>query len=737
MIIAPNIIAKQELERHQLSKPIYLLDEYIELLLSQTKWQIATDSIIYYHLLKWVDASKISDTMQHLKHMLSENISTDELKSSSHPNSYELANIYNKLCDTLSQHNLIIKDAAISIIINEPELDKYHHDISFYGFCIKPKSINQLFQYLKASPYNLSSQNSIAYKHLCNTAKEEVQQSIKWHLNTPESAILLMQSAYQELFALYEYQYTGHMPVSGTQTLIVSAIKTLSAPVPKLALTVIPHLKQTGQYPQGFAITSLIPKVNYAQETTIGLSNHFSYIDAPQMQAEILLCANQFINILESILCFWRINITRTTPVGKCIQDCLNALYSLTYIEASLPYQQWHELFCILIDKVTIKRSNLKLFTPKDIQGGKFKHLWIVGAQNQNWFIQTKLSAIPQALQYKHPLTYLTLCADHITYSHPSVGENGEILHLPKFINSQDITESLSDEKSTLNTMDDWGVTHTPAEITGGISLIQDYATCPFKAFAKHRLKLSAKKPTSHEMPANHFGTIVHNVLESVYQSIKSQHDLASITPEQITHFINIAWKQAKTTNNIHPELRSILKEKMANTISDWLETDKERPFFTVQSLESQTKVSINDYKITLRIDRIDQQAGQPILIDYKTGRANIIDTFHPDFIYPQMALYSLSQTSIPTIAFAKVLHPETTWQSIDLACHQSLNKALNARGAEEETYEKLKAQWLEKALACLTNFEQGYYPATPINPQVCEQCDFKSLCRIYDQGVY
>ena len=49
----------------------------------------------------------------------------------------------------------------------------------------------------------------------------------------------------------------------------------------------------------------------------------------------------------------------------------------------------------------------------------------------------------------------------------------------------------------------------------------------------------------------------------------------------------------------------------------------------------------------------------------------------------------------------------------------------------------ELMDQWKKRSENILNRYKLGIYTITPVNPSVCNLCDFQSLCRIYDVGEY
>jgi len=737
MIIVPNIASKQQLESLNGSETILLLSEYLSQLLSQTSFELATDSIVEYSLLKKVDINQIDYIKKHIHYIYEHSLCLDALTKDQHPNTKWVLHIAKYLSETLKQSHLIHPAAIIVTLINS-DIDTLYLNLYHYGFEDINESIRRFLEHFQIQPYHADHPISIATAKRFSFVHEEVQHAINWHINTEDSAILLMNtSPYTTLLAQYEFKAQGCLPKKNCDTPLIHCIQSITAPHPYLAISSMMHLIQTKQYPEGFLLQQCMLKSMYNQSFYVKLDTYVSYIFSNIMQSNHAVSANTFIEIIDQILIFWRMNTSAKTTLGKHLDAVYNDLHSLMFLETSQSYEKWHTLFSRRLQQGHFEKTSLKIFDPKSIQGARIENLWVLGAQSENWVVSHQLPALPRTTHKSTTLSYVKHCAKHIIYSLPNIGDSGEKLTLPDYIKAEETHPQSTDNKIKINHFKNWHVSETIPSITGGVSLIQDYATCPFKAFARQRLKLSAKTQLSHDILPHHFGTITHDVLETLYQDIKQNDDLATIKPTDITSAVEELWHKSPNTHRLHQEIQSILKQRLIDTVITWIEVDKQRKSFTIKSLESKVKLTLNNHQINIRIDRIDQINGQDILIDYKTGRANLMDTFNPAFTSPQMALYTLSQDTVPTIAYAKVMHTDCCWQSVNLDCDTERHKALVARHDDKLSFEELKSRWETQASICLQQYEQGIYPAKPNTPQACDQCDFQSLCRIYDQGVY
>ena len=111
--------------------------------------------------------------------------------------------------------------------------------------------------------------------------------------------------------------------------------------------------------------------------------------------------------------------------------------------------------------------------------------------------------------------------------------------------------------------------------------------------------------------------------------------------------------------------------------------------------------------------DRIDKINDQYLIVDYKTGYANISDALNPNFTSPQLPLYALTQHSTPQIAYA-LMQSDPTLQQLDLTDAQAIEKRQKTRQYSLQDIDTLKQHWLSAATQIITDYQQGFFSASP-----------------------
>ena len=198
--------------------------------------------------------------------------------------------------------------------------------------------------------------------------------------------------------------------------------------------------------------------------------------------------------------------------------------------------------------------------------------------------------------------------------------------------------------------------------ISGGSSILKNQSTCPFNAFAIHRLGASQIKEPELGLSAMTRGTILHEVLYRLWGQWKRSDKLAELSPQAINQEVNqqiqdVLTEQAKK----HPILlglrfKELEHQRLLKLTMQWLELEKNRAPFEVATLEQKTVISFGDLNISLTIDRVDTVDDKTVLIDYKTGTVNAKDWEGDRPKDPQLPLYVLAYTqTVNGCAFAQI----------------------------------------------------------------------------------
>ncbi|MEQ8625919.1 MAG: PD-(D/E)XK nuclease family protein [Vicingaceae bacterium] len=172
-------------------------------------------------------------------------------------------------------------------------------------------------------------------------------------------------------------------------------------------------------------------------------------------------------------------------------------------------------------------------------------------------------------------------------------------------------------------------------------SALNTYLSCPLDYYYKYILGLKEKKNLEEKVESRTLGTIVHNVLEQIYQpmlnqlidkkglqsakaSIESQlkmefFEQLKVEPTQGNHKINFEVAKHYIINLIEYDLSQLKDGKEIQLLS--LEESFEQSIEIQLTDKTSKKISLKG-----KIDRIDRYNGLTRIIDYKTGATKAVD---------------------------------------------------------------------------------------------------------------
>jgi len=284
--------------------------------------------------------------------------------------------------------------------------------------------------------------------------------------------------------------------------------------------------------------------------------------------------------------------------------------------------------------------------------------------------------------------------------------------------------------------------------IKGGTAVIKDFAACPFRAWARHRLSIESLETPRTGLNAMERGSLVHQVLAQVWQRLKTKEALDAIGHHELDLLLaGIAGDAVSALQQVKPVALSgrfaqIEQRRLVRLTREWLYEERKRDHFTVIAVEEKQTIHIGDLVLNARLDRIDELAGgQRLIIDYKTRKQSIqaMTGERPD--EPQLPLYLVTQEARqPTagVAFAAVKRSDMGFAAIvrDAELLPGSKAFSQINGCKQyRTWEDLVAAWRQHLTNLANGFCQGDAQVDPKNfPQTCEYCDMQLFCRIHER---
>ena len=410
--------------------------------------------------------------------------------------------------------------------------------------------------------------------------------------------------------------------------------------------------------------------------------------------------------------------------------------------------------------------------------GMEFDHLWVMGLSDEEWPLHPRpnpflpvglqrsaklpMGSTDESLAFSKRLTNGWLsCASEVVCSHPSWSGDHKLkpsslikhisetsLDLPVYISHRDLIQHVSG----LECCTDYEVPALSERearqdgLVGGTAVIKDYAACPFRALARHRLNAESLKAPHTGLNAMERGTLVHDVLAQLWRHLRTKVALDHANVDELERLLKrVAGSAIAHIRQDRPEILSgrfaeIEQRRLINLAREWLEEEKKRDHFTIVATEDKRSIRIGGLTLTTRLDRVDElHDGQRIIIDYKTQKSSINTMLGERPDEPQLPLYLISaEPNAIAVAFAYVKTGSMGF--IGIARDEDLLPGMKAlsESLQRQQYESwvgLVDSWRNNLEALAKGFLSGDARVDPKQyPITCRYCDIKPFCRIHEK---
>lgn len=410
--------------------------------------------------------------------------------------------------------------------------------------------------------------------------------------------------------------------------------------------------------------------------------------------------------------------------------------------------------------------------------GMEFDHLWVMGLSDEAWPLHSRpnpflpvglqraaklpMGSTDESLAFSQRLTNGWLsCASEVVCSHPDWSGDHQLkpsslikhisetsLELPVYTSHRNLIQHVS----SLECCTDYEV---PAlsecemrqdGISGGTAVIKDYAACPFRALARHRLNAESLRVPHTGLSAMERGILVHSVLAQIWRHLRTKAALDHVSVGELDSLLKHAAGDAVAhIRQDRPEILSgrfaeIEQRRLINLAREWLEEEKKRGYFAIVATEDKRSIRIGGLILTTRLDRIDElDDGQRIIIDYKTQKPNINTMLGERPDEPQLPLYLISaEPNAIAVAFALVKTRSMGFAGIArdedlLPGMKALSESLQHQ--QYESWAVLVDSWRNSLEALAKGFFRGDARVDPKHyPITCRYCDVQPFCRIHEK---
>ncbi len=284
----------------------------------------------------------------------------------------------------------------------------------------------------------------------------------------------------------------------------------------------------------------------------------------------------------------------------------------------------------------------------------------------------------------------------------------------------------------------------------GGHQVLSDQSSCPFRAFALHRLEAEPMEAFASGLSKMARGSAIHRSLEFLYQSIHSKQQLEQLSKGEITALCEAAASEAITfLNSRHsrlmtPRFREIEYQRIKNLLELFLtnpDAEHGRRSFQVIGREERHQWHYQGMQFNLVIDRIDQLAdGGLAVIDYKTGKSTASNSSwladRPEdlqipFYYTVMMSQQAAPVNAVSIAHLNAANISYSGLAADGEFHSRIKASSDDRYVKQD-WSELTSEFTAKVESFADQFKNGSVNVDPANGTLtCRYCSLGNLCRI------
>lgn len=461
--------------------------------------------------------------------------------------------------------------------------------------------------------------------------------------------------------------------------------------------------------------------------------------------------------------------------------DVLQSMAALDVTSAELSHDDAVFLLRRLVSEVSCypatRTKNLMVMSVEEATGQAFDHLWVLGLREGVYPAVAPINTlIPVALQkkvgaFKDEFAHarrawrrLLGSTQSVVVSHPrvvkdcayrpssfisSVPEGEPALAAP----NRPISYFEQDASVLESCLDDSLEIEAARRAVGGTSIFKDQANCPFRAFARHRLRAKGLESPDLGLDSPMRGNLVHYSLEMFWQNIKTSQALKALSPEALLAKVQecvqggLADWEVRQRIVLSERFRAIEAWRLTKLLLEWLEMEKGRPLdFEVTQIEAKRRVAFGPMTIEVRVDRIDTLSdGRLVVIDYKTGRPSLTGWFGERLSEPQIPIYSLTEAgeNLSALAFAQVRRGDCKFVGLSreeeiLPGVSSVERARQTRAEEITSWSELTAYWQASLESLRQQFHEGMAIVDPIDiKKTCSYCDLSLFCRVAEQQLF
>lgn len=422
-------------------------------------------------------------------------------------------------------------------------------------------------------------------------------------------------------------------------------------------------------------------------------------------------------------------------------ENALTQFSALTDFSGQQGYHAWLTLFKrFLAEQVhqpqSVGHQPIQIMGMLEAGGQQFDALWVLGLTNEAWprmpspnpfipmHMQRQLGmprsdAVRELIYAQQVSQRLVDSAPQVIWSYPQ--QSGEAMLLPNAIlpgleselvnawqpqSYHSLAEQLLQQADSHRldwVVDDVGMAIEPgSSAPGGTGILQAQSQCPLMAYVDYRL--GAKygfMQVEDSLQNTNQGSLIHAVLELFWKQTETQVALLALSEEEkierLQTHIDTAFSELEA--GLSEGFVKVEQARILELCLQWLELEAQRESFAVKETEAQHTINLAGIDFKIIVDRVDQVAGQSVILDYKTGRASINKLMQTPLAAPQLAVYLLAVSEeVSGIGYALLHSDDGVKISAIVEDEEVLTKSRTvqvfAKLAEKEDGEYYQTTW-------------------------------------------
>ena len=427
--------------------------------------------------------------------------------------------------------------------------------------------------------------------------------------------------------------------------------------------------------------------------------------------------------------------------------------------------------------------ANVSVYRPEEAVGLQFDHLWLLNMNDQVWPPNSSPSPfLPYGLQFDQKLpgshssiqfvlaktifdTLSHAARQSLQSSHHKYGDDQEFrptrfvaeftqespktdptLSLKAFYRyqnygSQQLTQNADDSQIAV-----WPL----PQAVGGHQVLSDQSSCPFKAFAKHRLNASPLCRFEIGISSAERGTALHYALDHLFDKLPTQEALQALSHDERDSLcygaadIAVGYLRRMKKALMLPTFLRIEKQRTAELLIKFLkDTNGEagRLPYSIAETEKKHHWSYDDLQFSFKLDRVDKLDNKALaIIDYKTGKfspnsASLLAD-RPEDLQIQFyftAMSSLQSAPIDAISWVHINPAKIEYKALSLGENFHVRVKRNANSDKaQQSWSELSDLFSSQITRFTGDFKSGWLTVDPVDPRTsCRYCGLQGLCRI------